>query len=58
MKSMPVTYEELIELAKKNYNKGGDGIVECWDRNTFDSYVKECGPITKKVAMRLVRLGY
>ena len=58
MKAKPVTFEELIELAKKHYNKGGDGIVECWDRHTFDEYVRMFGPISKRAAMRLVRLGY
>lgn len=38
MKKNGLTYEELIDLAKKHYNDGGDGVVECWDRNTFDSY--------------------
>ena len=58
MKAQPVTYEELIELARKHYNEGGDGIVECWDRDTYDTYVELFGPISKRPAMRLIRLGY
>lgn len=50
-----LTYEELIELAKKNYNKGGDGVVECWDKNTFNEYIKMFGGITKRVAMQIIR---
>ena len=58
MKAQPVTYKELIALARKHYDKGGDGIVECWDRRTFDTYVEMFGPISKRCAMRLIRLGY
>ena len=58
MKAKPVTFDELVELAKKHYNEGGDGIVECWDQTTFDTYVEMFGPISKRCAMRLVRLGY
>lgn len=49
-----MTFEQLIELAKKHYNEGGDGIVECWDQNTYDEYVRQFGPITKKVANQLI----
>ena len=48
-----LTFEELIELAKKYYNKGGDGVVECWDENTYNTYVGQFGPITRKVAMSI-----
>lgn len=53
-----LTYEELIEYARKHYNKGGDGIFECWDKKTFDYYVKEFGPITKSRALEMFRLDY
>lgn len=56
MKAQPVTFEELQKLALKHYNEGGDGIVECWDQNTFDEYVRMFGPISKRAAMRLVLL--
>jgi hypothetical protein len=48
-----LTYEELIELAKKHYSKGGDSTVECWDINTYNTYVEQFGPITRKVAMSI-----
>lgn len=50
-----LTYEEFIALAKENYNKGGDVIVECWERYQFDDYVKMFGAITKTKAMRMFR---
>lgn len=51
-------YEELIEYAKKYYNKGGDGIYECWDRKTYDEYVRQFGPITKAKAREMFKLNY
>ena len=56
----PLTYEELQNLAKKNYAKGGDVVVECWGKSEFDSYVEECGPITYRNALELFELyhGY
>ena len=45
-----LTWKEFYKLALKNYENGGDGIVECWDENTFNEYVAEFGPITEKVA--------
>ena len=53
-----MTYEELIEYAEKHYNKGGDSVVECWDKKTFDIYVKEFGPITKRRALQMFKLYY
>ena len=38
-----MNYKEFIAYAEKNYNKGGDAIVECWDENQFNEYVAECG---------------
>lgn len=52
-----LTYEELIALAEKHYNKGGDVVVECWDRRQFDDYVGEFGPITRSDALALFRLN-
>lgn len=49
-KMKELTWKEFYKLALKNYENGGDGIVECWDENTFNEYVAEFGPITEKVA--------
>lgn len=46
-----LTWKEFYKLALRNYENGGDGIVECWDENTFNEYVEEFGPITEKVAL-------
>lgn len=46
-----LTYAEFIALAKDNYNKGGDGYVECWDERTFAYYVENFGPITEAGAL-------
>ena len=48
-----MTYEELMTLALKYYNKGGDGVYECWDRRTFNDYVAEFGGITEEVALKM-----
>ena len=57
-KAKALTYEELIDYAKKYYNRGGDGVYECWDRRTFDEYVSQFGPITKKIAREMFRDEY
>ena len=41
-----MTYQEFMDYAKKNYNKGGDAIVECWDEKQFNEYVAEYGAMT------------
>ena len=48
-----MTYEELMALALKHYNEGGDGVYECWDRQTFDEYVAEFGEITHEDALKM-----
>jgi hypothetical protein len=48
-----LTYKELIALAKKYYNRGGDGVVECWDEAMFKIYTDMFGPITKEDALRM-----
>ena len=53
-----MTYEELIEYARKHYNRGGDGIFECWDERTYNEYVKEFGPITKRKALAMFKDWY
>lgn len=45
-----VGYEEFIRIGKSMYNKGGDVIVECWDRKGFDEYIAEFGKITARKA--------
>lgn len=45
-----LTWKEFYKLALRNYENGGDGVVECWDENTFNEYVAEFGPITEKTA--------
>lgn len=50
-----LTWEEFYKLALQNYEKGGDGVVECWDENTFNEYVAEFGPMTRKKAMDMFR---
>ena len=45
-----MNYQEFMAYAKKNYNNGGDAIVECWEEKQFDEYVAECGPMTKECA--------
>lgn len=52
----PLSYEELMSLARKHYNDGGDGIYECWDINTYNDYVSQFGDITFDVAMSLITL--
>ena len=52
-----MTYEELQAYAQAYYNKGGDVIVECWDRRAFDEYVGMFGPITKRTARAMFRMN-
>jgi hypothetical protein len=51
-----LTYEELIDYARQNYAKGGDGVFECWDKRTFDDYVQDFGEITKTKARQIFKL--
>lgn len=48
-----MTYEEFMKFALKYYNHGGDGIYECWDRQTFNDYVSEHGEITEGEALKM-----
>lgn len=48
-----MTYEGLMALALEYYNEGGDGVYECWDRQTFNDYVAEFGEITEKIALEM-----
>lgn len=51
-----LSYDDFIVLAKKNYAKGGDVVVECWDKKAFEYYTKEFGTITKTKAMNMFRM--
>lgn len=53
-----LSYEELMEYARKHYNKGGDGVFECWDERTYNEYVAEFGPITKRKALGMFKDHY
>lgn len=44
-----LTYEQLMDLALKNYNKGGDSTYECWDEGDY----AEHGPMSKYEALRM-----
>ena len=48
-----LTWEEFYNLALRNYENGGDGIVECWDESIFNEYVAEFGPITEEAALQM-----
>lgn len=50
-----LTYEELIQLALDNYEKGGDTVYECWDKQQYQGYVDQFGPLTKTRAMKIFR---
>lgn len=49
--SKTLTWSEFRALALKNYNNGGDAVVECWTEADFDEYVQEFGPMTEAAAL-------
>ena len=51
-----LTWKELYKLALRNYENGGDGIVECWDESTFNEYVAEFGQSPKKLRCKCSKL--
>ena len=53
-----LTFEELQAYAQQHYNRGGDAIVECWDRRTYNEYLELFGPITKRDALTMFRDNY
>jgi hypothetical protein len=57
-KAKVLNYEEFIEYARQHYNRGGDSVYECWDERTFNEYVEQFGPITKKKALGMFRINY
>ena len=58
MENKVLTYQEFMELALKNYCKGGMVFFECWEEYQFDDYCKEYGAITQSKAMQLFKRGY
>lgn len=50
-----LTYKEMLELAKANYNKGGDVFCECWEESDYLRYVELFGPMTKPEALAWFR---
>ena len=58
MKNKYLTYNEFMELAMQNYNKGGDEYVECMDEAYFNEYVSLFGRITKTRALKMFARCY
>lgn len=50
-----LSYDDLMDYAKKHYCKGGDTVFECWDKSFYDDYVAMFGPITKSKALSIFR---
>ena len=48
-----MTWSEFRALAIKNYNNGGDAVIECWTESDFDEYVQEFGPMTQEKALAM-----
>ena len=42
-------------MARENYAKGGDVVVECWEKYQFEDYVKLFGSMTKARALQMLR---
>jgi len=49
-----LTYEQLMDLALKHYNKGGDSTYECWEERDY----QEHGPMSKYAALRMFAMDY
>ena len=52
----PLSYQELIELARQHYNEGGSATYECADEKWFNDYVDQFGPMTKAKALNMFRI--
>lgn len=57
-KSRVLTYEDLIDLSRQYYSKGGDSVYECWDKRTYDESVKMDGDMTVERALKIFKLYY
>lgn len=53
-KTKYLTYEELMALALKHYNDGGDSTYECLDRETFNE--EYYNTMTEEDAIRMFHL--
>ena len=42
-------------MARENYAKGGDVVVECWEKYQFEDYVKLFGSVTRARALQMLR---
>ena len=42
-------------MARENYAKGGDVVVECWEKYQFEDYVKMFGGMTETKALQMFR---
>ena len=42
-------------MARENYAKGGDVVMECWEKYQFEDYVKLFGSVTKARALQMLR---
>ena len=51
-----LTYEELMDLALKHYNEGGDQTYECADRRWYEERIKLFGPMTEEDALEMFRI--
>ena len=55
-----LTVKKVKEIAKKNYNNGGDTIIECWDNKNIQDFIDGTGeynkPATIKDLMNLFEL--
>lgn len=49
-----LTIEEVKEIAMKNYEKGGDVIIECWDDEDIADWIKREG--TRKALKETFKL--
>jgi hypothetical protein len=48
-------YDETIFVARKYYGHGGDGIVECWDKEVFHEMTKDC-PMTMGRLLEIIEM--
>ena len=58
MENKKLSYEEFQDLAMKNYNKGGDCVVECWDEKAFNEHCRLFGYMSYSGAMKIINDYY
>ena len=54
---MKLTIERVKELAMKNYERGGDGIIECYDDKMIQELI-DSGVDTEKKLLKFFKDGY